>query len=133
MWNFAGRQNDLQWRGGSENGNWLSGINFLDEYRLGPQKDLTSDLKNNKGRNTYFFVPLILGLIGLFFLYERDFKNFWPLIILFLFTGLALKFYLNERIYETLERDYSLVVSFYKYCIFILYSFFLFSLFLLSE
>ena len=55
----------------------LSGINFLDEYRLGPQKDLPSDLKNNKGRNTYFFVPLILGLIGLFFLYERDFKNFW--------------------------------------------------------
>ena len=124
MWNFAGRQNDLQWRGGSENGNWLSGINFLDEYRLGPQKDLPSDLKNNKGRNTYFFIPLILGLIGLFFLYERDFKNFWPLIILFLFTGLALKFYLNERIYEPRERDYALVGSFYTFCIFIGFSFF---------
>ena len=123
LWNFAGRQNDMQWRGGTENGNWLSGINFIDEYRLGPQKNLPTDLKNNKARNTYYFIPLILGLIGLIFLYKQDFKNFWPLIILFLFTGLALKFYLNERIYEPRERDYALVGSFYTFCIFIGYSF----------
>ena len=123
LWNFAGRQNDMQWRGGTENGNWLSGINFIDEYRLGPQKNLPTDLKNNKARNTYYFIPLILGLIGLIFLYKQDFKNFWPLIILFLFTGLALKFYLNERIYEPRERDYALVGSFYTFSIFIGYSF----------
>ena len=123
LWNFAGRQNDIQWRGGSENGNWLSGINFIDEYRLGPQENLPTDLRTNKARNTYYFIPLILGLIGLFFLYKIDFKNFWPLIILFLFTGLALKFYLNERIYEPRERDYALVGSFYTFCIFIGYSF----------
>ncbi len=123
LWNFAGRQNDIQWRGGSENGNWLSGINFIDEYRLGPQKNLPTDLKTNKARNTYYFIPLILGFIGLIFLYKKDFKNFWPLIILFFFTGLALKFYLNERIYEPRERDYALVGSFYTFCIFIGYSF----------
>ena len=123
LWNFAGRQNDIQWRGGSENGNWISGINFIDEYRLGPQKKLPTDLKTNKARNTYYFIPLILGLIGLIFLYKKDFKSFWPLIILFLFTGLALKFYLNERVYEPRERDYALVGSFYTFCIFIGYSF----------
>ena len=69
LWNFAGRQNDIQWRGGSENGNWLSGINFIDEYRLGPQENLPTDLKTNKARNTYYFIPLILGLIGLIFLF----------------------------------------------------------------
>ena len=123
LWNFAGRQNDIQWRGGSENGNWLSGLDFIDEYRLGPQKNLPTDLSENKARNTYYFIPLILGLIGLVFLYKKDVKNFWPLIVLFLFTGLALKFYLNERIYEPRERDYALVGSFYTFCIFIGYSF----------
>ena len=123
LWNFAGRQNDIQWRGGSENGNWLSGINFIDKYRLGPQKNLPSDFQENKARNTYYFIPLILGTIGLIFLYKKDVKNFWPLIVLFLFTGLALKFYLNERIYEPRERDYALVGSFYTFCIFIGYSF----------
>ena len=123
LWNFAGRQNDIQWRGGSENGNWLSGLDFIDKYRLGPQKNLPTDLSENKARNTYYFIPLILGLIGLVFLYKKDVKNFWPLIVLFLFTGLALKFYLNERIYEPRERDYALVGSFYTFCIFIGYSF----------
>ena len=68
LWNFAGRQNDIQWRGGSENGNWLSGLDFIDKYRLGPQKNLPTDLSENKARNTYYFIPLILGLIGLVFL-----------------------------------------------------------------
>ena len=113
LWNFAGRQNDIQWRGGTENGNWLSGVDFIDEYRLGPQKNLPTDFSENKARNTYYFIPLILGLIGLMLLYKKDVKNFWPLFVLFLFTGLALKFYLNERIYEPRERDYALVGSFY--------------------
>ena len=123
LWNFAGRQNDIQWRGGTENGNWLSGVDFIDEYRLGPQKNLPTDFSENKARNTYYFIPLILGLIGLMLLYKKDVKNFWPLFVLFLFTGLALKFYLNERIYEPRERDYALVGSFYTFCIFIGYSF----------
>jgi len=87
MWNFSGRQNDIKWEYDLLNGNWISGINFIDEFRLGPQSNLPSDLKNNKARNTYYMIPLILGLIGLLFLFKKDKNLFWIVILLFLFTG----------------------------------------------
>ena len=124
MWNFSGRQNDKQWKYDVENGNWLSGINLIDEFRLGPQKELPDDVLNNKARNKYYMIPLILGLIGFIFIFNKSFKVLWPILLLFLFTGIALKFYLNERVFEPRERDYALVGSFYAYCIFIGFSFF---------
>ncbi len=119
MWNFTGRQNDVQGQYSDTNGNWLSGINFIDEMRLGSQDNLPSDMKNNKARNTYYFLPFILGLIGLFFHFKRDKKGFWVLMVFFLFTGIALKIYLNERPFEPRERDYALVGSFYVFAIWI--------------
>ena len=123
MWNFSGRQNDKQWKYDVENGNWLSGLNIIDEVRLGPQKNLPYDVLNNKARNKYYMIPLILGLIGFIFIFNKSFKVLWPILLLFLFTGIALKFYLNERVFEPRERDYALVGSFYAYCIFIGFSF----------
>jgi hypothetical protein len=123
MWNFSGRQNDKQWKYDVENGNWLSGIKLIDEFRLGPQKELPDDVLNNKARNKYYMIPLILGLIGFIFIFNKSFKVLWPILLLFLFTGIALKFYLNERVFEPRERDYALVGSFYVYCIFIGFSF----------
>ncbi len=118
MWNFTGRQDDIQ--GKLDNhGNWLSGIKFIDEFRLGSQDNLPSDVKNNKARNTYFFLPLILGIIGLIFQLKKNNKQFWILFVLFMFTGLALKVYLNERPFEPRERDYALVGSFYVFAIWI--------------
>jgi len=91
MWNFTGRQDDIQGKYDSH-GNWISGIKPIDEWHLGvSQNDLPSDVLNNKARNTYYFLPLILGLIGLFFLYNNDKKLFWTLLVFFLFTGLAIK------------------------------------------
>ena len=119
MWNFVGKQNDIQGDYSNIYGNWLSGINFIDEIRLGNQSNLDNDQKNNKARNTYFFLPFILGIIGLLYSYNRDLKTFWTLLLLFLFTGLALKFYLNERPFEPRERDYALVGSFYMFSIWI--------------
>ncbi|WP_034919554.1 protein O-mannosyl-transferase family [Gillisia sp. CAL575] len=119
MWNFTGRQNDIQGQYSDSDGNWLSGIKFIDEMRLGSQDDLPSDMKNNKARNTYFFLPFILGLIGLFFHFKKDKKGFWVLMVFFLFTGIALKIYLNERPFEPRERDYALVGSFYVFAIWI--------------
>ena len=123
MWNFSGRQNDKQWKYDLENGNWISGINIIDEYRLGPQKNLPLDVINNKARNQYYLIPFILGIIGLIFIFRKNLKVFWPIFLLFIFTGIALKFYLNERVFEPRERDYALVGSFYTYCIFIGFSF----------
>ena len=119
MWNFVGRQDDIQGKYTDQNGNWLSGIDFIDEARLGNQDQLPSDAKNNRARNTYFFLPLILGLLGLVFQFSRDKKNFWVLLVFFLFTGIALKIYLNERPFEPRERDYALVGSFYVFAIWI--------------
>ena len=119
MWNFTGRQNDKQGEYNVLNGNWLSGIPFIDEIRLGNQAELHEDALNNKARNTYYFLPFILGLIGLYFLYQQDPKRFWVLMLFFLFTGIALKVYLNERPFEPRERDYALVGSFYVYAIWI--------------
>jgi hypothetical protein len=115
MWNFAGKQNDEQGNLDPFNGNWISGISWLDSLRLGPQKGLYDDAKNNKGRNTYYMLPLFLGLLGALFLYQQDKKRFWVLLVFFLFTGLALKVYLNERVFEPRERDYALVGSFYVF------------------
>ncbi|WP_127844620.1 glycosyltransferase family 117 protein [Psychroflexus aestuariivivens] len=119
MWNFVGRQNDNQGKYNDFDGNWLSGIDFLDENRLGSQQNLPSDLSENEARNTYYFLPLILGLIGLFFHASKDIKFFWVLMVFFLFTGIALKIYLNERPFEPRERDYALVGSFYVFSIWI--------------
>ncbi|TDE06413.1 glycosyltransferase family 117 protein [Flavobacterium hiemivividum] len=119
MWNFVGRQNDIQGRYDNQNGNWISGIKILDELHVGSQDNLPEDALNNKGRNTYYFLPFILGLIGLMFHATKDRKSFYVLLTLFLFTGFALKIYLNERPFEPRERDYALVGSFYVFAIWI--------------
>jgi len=119
MWNFVGRQNDIQGKYDSQDGNWLSGIPFIDELHLGSQQNLPSDVLNNKGRNVYFFLPLLLGLIGIMYHFGKDRKSFYVLLVLFLFMGIALKIYLNERPFEPRERDYALVGSFYVFAIWI--------------
>ena len=119
MWNFTGRQNDEQGQYDILDGNWISGIPIIDEIRLGNQGSLNEDALNNKARNTYYFLPFILGLIGLYFLYQLDPKRFWVLMLFFLFTGVALKVYLNERPFEPRERDYALVGSFYVFSVWI--------------
>ena len=119
MWNFVGRQDDVQGKYTDQNGNWLSGIDFIDEARLGSQDQLPDDVKNNRARNTYYFLPLLLGLLGLVFQFSKDKKTFWVLLVFFLFTGIALKVYLNERPFEPRERDYALVGSFYVFAIWI--------------
>ncbi|MEO0572451.1 MAG: hypothetical protein AAF039_12160, partial [Bacteroidota bacterium] len=118
MWNFVGRQNDIQGRY-DDNGNWLSGIDFMDELRLGSQQNLPADLENNRARNTYFFLPLLLGLIGLVVHAKTDPKHFWVLLLFFLFSGIAIQFYTNPHIFQPRERDYSLVGSFYAFSIWI--------------
>ena len=119
MWNFVGRQNDVQGKYDYLDGNWLSGISFIDNLHLGSQENLPTDVLNNKGRNVYFFLPFILGLIGLMYHANKDLKSFYVLLALFLFTGIALKIYLNERPFEPRERDYALVGSFYVFAIWI--------------
>jgi hypothetical protein len=119
MWNFVGRQSDVQGRYDNLDGNWISGIKFIDNLHLGSQDNLPSDVLNNKGRNVYFFLPFILGLIGLMYHANKDLKSFYVLLALFLFTGIALKIYLNERPFEPRERDYALVGSFYVFAIWI--------------
>jgi len=119
MWNFTGRQDDIQGKYDSH-GNWISGIKPIDEWHLGLSQDnLPSDVLNNKARNTYYFLPLILGLIGLFFLFNKDRKLFWTMLVFFLFTGLAIQVYTNVRPFEPRERDYSVVGSFYVFAIWI--------------
>ncbi|GAB4286592.1 MAG: DUF2723 domain-containing protein [Marinilabiliales bacterium] len=119
MWNFAGRQNDFQGHGNVLDGNWISGINFIDEARLGPQDDLPDKYKNNKARNKYYFLPLILGLIGLFYQAKKDSKYFWIVMLLFFFTGIAIVIYLNQYPYQPRERDYAYAGSFYAFAIWI--------------
>ncbi|MCI9843941.1 DUF2723 domain-containing protein [Flavobacterium pectinovorum] len=119
MWNFVGRQSDVQGKYDNLDGNWISGIKPLDSLHLGSQDNLPSDVLNNKGRNVYFFLPFILGLIGLMYHANKDLKSFYVLLVLFLFTGIALKIYLNERPFEPRERDYALVGSFYVFAIWI--------------
>ena len=119
MWNFAGRQNDIQGGYGDLiNGNWLSGINFIDEARLGPQDNLPDDMKN-KARNTFFFLPLILGLAGLYFHYRKRSRDAWVIMLLFFMTGLAIVIYLNQASPQPRERDYAYAASFYAFAIWI--------------
>ena len=119
MWNFTGRQDDIQGKM-DLHGNWISGFDSLDEYFLGiSQENLPSDVKNNKARNTYYFLPLLLGLIGLYFLFNIDKKLFWTMLVFFLFTGIAIQVYTNVRPFEPRERDYSLVGSFYVFALWI--------------
>jgi tetratricopeptide (TPR) repeat protein len=119
MWNFAGKQNDIQGHGEINKGNWLSGIPFIDEFRLGPQDNISSEMANNKGRNKYYMLPLILGLIGLFFHFKAHNKDALVVTLLFLFTGLAIVVYLNQYPFQPRERDYAYVGSFYAFCIWI--------------
>ncbi|MGI6319718.1 MAG: DUF2723 domain-containing protein [Bacteroidales bacterium] len=118
MWNFVGRQNDTQGMGGILNGNWISGIKFIDEMRLGPQSNIPPSMQS-KGRNTYFFLPLILGLIGLFYHFYKNSKDAIVLTLLFFMTGFAIAIYLNMYAYQPRERDYAFAASFYAFAMWI--------------
>lgn len=120
MWNFAGRQNDIQGNGELEHGNWITGIKPLDDARLGNQDMLPDELKTNKGHNVFYCMPLLLGLIGLFwqaFRGKRGIRQFWVVAFLFFMTGLAIVIYLNQTPVQPRERDYAYAGSFYAYAI----------------
>ena len=124
MWNFAGRQNDLQGYGELTKGNWISGIPFIDNPRLGDQSQLPTELKENKGHNVYYMLPLLLGIIGIIYQFTRKDKvrgqqNFILTFLLFFLTGLAIVVYLNQTPYQPRERDYAYAGSFYAFCIWI--------------
>ena len=120
MWNFAGRQNDIQGNGELEKGNWLTGISWFDSWRLGDQSNLPSDLKNNKGHNVFYMLPLLLGIIGLFwqaYRGDKGVKQFWVVFFLFFMTGIAIVLYLNQTPLQPRERDYAYAGSFYAFAI----------------
>ena len=121
MWNFAGRQNDLQGNGELEHGNWITGFDWFDNWRLGDQSKLPDELKNNKGHNVFYCLPLLLGLIGLFWQSLRKGQNgirqFWVVFFLFFMTGLAIVIYLNQTPMQPRERDYAYAGSFYAFAI----------------
>lgn len=119
MWNFVGRQSDVQSTGEITDGNWLSGINSIDQIHLGPQDNLPSEMANNKGRNRYFFLPFLLGLAGLLYQLNRDQKNFTIVVWLFFMLGIALILYFNTTPGEPRERDYVFAGSFYAFSIWI--------------
>ena len=128
MWNFAGRQNDLQSSGELTKGNWISGIPFIDNAMLGDQSKLPSDLRDNKGHNVYYFLPLILGLVAIFWQLgqrtnqgrtKEGYRSFAIVFLLFFLTGLAIVVYLNQTPYQPRERDYAYAGSFYAFCIWI--------------
>ncbi len=123
MWNFSGRQNDIQGQGEISNGNWITGIKFIDEKLVGPQDNMPDDITKNKGHNTYFMLPLLLGIIGLLFqaLYSgnKGIQGFWIVFFLFFMTGLAIVIYLNQSPLQVRERDYAYAGSFYAFCIWI--------------
>ena len=121
MWNFSGRQNDIQGHGEINKGNWLSGIPFVDEKirGLGPQDNIPQTMANNKGRNIYFMLPFLLGIIGLIYQLQKNKNDALVVFLLFLFTGIAIVVYLNQYPYQPRERDYAYVGSFYAYAIWI--------------
>lgn len=119
MWNFAGRQNDIQGNGNSIHGNWISGIKFIDEARLGKLDNLPADLKTNPGNNKYYFLPLLIGLAGMFWQYKNNNTGFWLVMAFFIMTGLAIIFYLNQYPNQPRERDYAYAGSFYAFAIWI--------------
>jgi hypothetical protein len=118
MWNFSGKQNDTQGTGGAVNGNWITGIRFLDEPRVGTS-DLPPDMKSDTSRNVYFLLPFLLGIIGLFYQINRDYKNWWVILLLFIMTGAAIVFYLNQNPNQPRERDYAYAGSFYFFAVWI--------------
>ena len=121
LWNFAGRQNDIQGHGELEHGNWITGFSFLDNARLGDQSLLPDDLKNNKGHNVFYCLPLLLGILGIFWQLfmrgKRGVQQFWVVFFLFFMTGLAIVLYLNQTPEQPRERDYAYAGSFYAYAI----------------
>ncbi len=123
MWNFAGRQNDIQGNGEPNNGNWISGIPFIDNPRLGDQSLLPDDMgKDNKGHNVFFMIPLIMGILGLLwqaFVSRRGIEQFWVVFFLFFMTGIAIVLYLNQTPGQPRERDYAYAGSFYAYAIWV--------------
>lgn len=125
MWNFTGRQNDIQGHGIARagdavlKGNWLSGIPFIDNAHLGDQSSLPESLKDNPGRNEYYFLPLILGIIGMIFHFVRHREDAWIVLLLFLMTGFAIILYLNQTPFQPRERDYAYAGSFYAFAIWI--------------
>ncbi|MEI8224536.1 MAG: DUF2723 domain-containing protein [Bacteroidota bacterium] len=119
MWNFAGRQNDIQGNGNAIHGNWISGINFIDEARLGKLNKLPEDLKTNPANNKYYFLPLLIGLAGMFWQYKKNNTGFWLVMAFFIMTGLAIIFYLNQYPNQPRERDYAYAGSFYAFAIWI--------------
>lgn len=122
MWNFSGRQSDIQSQGDIMNGNWITGINFLDSQRLGDQNNLPQEYRNNKAKNKYYLFPLILGIIGIVFMYNRGVdgrKDLWTVFLLFFMTGLAIVIYLNQSPLQPRERDYAYAGSFYAFTIWI--------------
>ena len=121
MWNFAGRQNDIHSPAPGDPfvGNWESGISFLDNLRLGDQSDAPDYLKNNKGKNHYYMLPLLLGIIGIFFQFARDKRGSWLTFLMFFMTGIAIVIYLNQPPYQVRERDYAYAGSFYAFSIWI--------------
>tara|TARA_B100000401_G_scaffold18067_1_gene10956 strand:+ start:1049 stop:4726 length:3678 start_codon:yes stop_codon:yes gene_type:complete len=125
MWNFTGRQNDIQGHGNARSGdavlkgNWLSGIPFIDNAHLGNQSSLPKSLKENPGRNKYYFLPFILGIIGMIFHFVRHREDAWIVLLLFLMTGFAIIIYLNQTPFQPRERDYAYAGSFYAFAIWI--------------
>ena len=121
MWNFVGRQNEIHSPSPGElfYGNWESGIGFIDHLRLGDQSDAPAVLSENKGKNHYYFLPLLLGLLGLFYQAAKDKRGFWLVSLLFFMTGIAIVMYLNQTPFQVRERDYAYAGSFYAFCIWI--------------
>ena len=122
MWNFAGRQNDIQGHGNFMNGNWISGIDFIDESKVGPRDIMPDFMKNEPSRNVYYLLPLIFGLIGLFFQYNRGKtgkEGFAVTMMLFIFTGIAIVVYLNQYPVQPRERDYAYAGSYYAFAIWV--------------
>ena len=119
MWNFVGRQNDSQGHGEIQDGNWISGFDALDGVMIGDQKHLPDHMKNVPSRNKYYFLPLLLGLLGLFFHMKWNMKDFSVVLMLFIMTGLAIVVYLNQTPIQPRERDYAYAGSFYAFTIWI--------------
>ena len=119
MWNFAGRQNDNQGNGNPIQGNWISGIKLIDEARLGDLDKIPADLKNNQGRNTYYFLPLLLGIAGIVWQNKKDRNGFWLVFAFFIMTGIAIILYLNQHPNQPRERDYAYAGSFYAFAVWI--------------
>jgi hypothetical protein len=118
MWNFSGKQNDTQGTGGSVNGNWITGIKFLDEPRVGTS-DLPGDMKSDTSRNRYFLLPFLLGIAGMFYHLNRDNRNWGIILLLFVMTGIAIVVYLNQYPNQPRERDYAYAASFYFFTVWI--------------